>query len=134
MQSVTPPMVSGLKGLTVTGEVTGVEEGLATVAEERIGTLHPRFLYRQSLVHSAMRLAKRQGFREIFDYLRPLLGRIQVRQQMQHHQRDQVGPSEGIEEFHPARIGQSQAKDRYRAKNDAGKQNEVIHGHNDNCK
>lgn len=55
---------TGLPGALAT------EEGLALLAEERVGAASPGVLERQRLVCQAILLAKDVGFRELYDWLR----------------------------------------------------------------
>ncbi|HNC96557.1 MAG TPA: DUF1704 domain-containing protein [Myxococcota bacterium] len=54
---------AGLPGADVT------EEGLAILAEERVGALSPRFLWRQWLLHEAIFRAETAGFREVYEWV-----------------------------------------------------------------
>lgn len=52
----------------------GTEEGLAILAEERVGTLSASFLPRQALVAEAVLAAGELGFRGLYEWLQPRAG------------------------------------------------------------
>lgn len=50
------------------------EEGLAILSEERTGTLSPRFVWRQWLLHQAVIRARTAGFREVYEWVQAQAG------------------------------------------------------------
>jgi hypothetical protein len=54
----------------------GTEEGLAILAEERVGTLSASFLPRQAVVSEAVRQAGALGFRALYELLREQVGSL----------------------------------------------------------